>query len=257
MRLRLTISSILFGSLTTVAMLAQTPAFEVATLKISLPIQGDSFSINLGQVQNGKLTLGNASLSDCIKFAWGLVSDSQLAGPDWIKDKNVRFDITGQAPPGTTRSQAQIMLRTLLAERLKLAMHTEKKELAYLALVPAKNGPKMQPAKPDAPTTTGFQRAGNIAHNAMGLDLLVRLLSRFTGETVIDQTGLRDTWEVRLQWAPESKNPVPVPGGAVETPDGPSLYSAIQDQLGLRLLPRKGPVDVWVVDHADKIPADN
>ena len=82
MRLRLTISSILFGSLTTVAMLAQTPAFEVATLKISLPIQGDSFSINLGQVQNGKLTLGNASLSDCIKFAWGLVSDSQLAGPD-------------------------------------------------------------------------------------------------------------------------------------------------------------------------------
>lgn len=257
MRLRLTISSILFGSFSTVAMLAQTPAFEVATLKISLPIQGDSFSINLGQVQNGKLTLGNASLSDCIKFAWGLVSDSQLAGPDWIKDKNVRFDITGQAPPGTTRSQAQIMLRTLLAERLKLAMHTEKKELAYLALVPAKNGPKMQPAKPDAPTTTGFQRAGNIAHNAMGLDLLVRLLSRFTGETVIDQTGLRDTWEVRLQWAPESKNPAPVPGGAVETPDGPSLYSAIQDQLGLRLLPRKGPVDVWVVDHADKIPADN
>ena len=212
MRLRLTISSILFGSFSTVAMLAQTPAFEVATLKISLPIQGDSFSINLGQVQNGKLTLGNASLSDCIKFAWGLVSDSQLAGPDWIKDKNVRFDITGQAPPGTTRSQAQIMLRTLLAERLKLAM---------------------------------------------GLDLLARLLSRFTGETVLDLTGLKDTWEVRLQWAVEPKGPTPAPSEAMETPDGPSLYSAIQDQLGLRLVPQKGPVDVWVIDHAGKIPADN
>lgn len=243
--------------LTAGAILAQTPAFEVATLKISPPIQGDSFSINLGQVQNGKLTLGNASLSDCIKFAYGLVSNSQLSGPDWVMDKNFRFDIVGQAPPGTTRSQAQLMLRTLLAERLKVTMHAEKKELSYLALVPAKNGTKMQPAKSDAPPTTGFQRAGNIAHSAMGLDLLARLLSRFTGETVIDLTGLKDTWEVRLQWAPESKNPAPAPGEAIETPEGPSLYSAIQNQLGLRLIPRKGPVDVWVVDHADKIPADN
>ncbi len=237
--------------------LAQQPEFEVATLKISPPIQGDTFSINLGQVQNGKLTLGNASLSDCIKFAYGLVSNAQLSGPDWITDKTVRFDIVGQAAPGTTRSQAQLMLRSLLAERLKLTMHTEKKELSYLALVPGKNGPKMQPAKPDAPANNGFQRPGNLSHNSMGLDLLARLLSRFTGETVIDQTGLKDTWEVKLQWAAEPNRPAPAPGEATETPEGPSLFSAIQDQLGLRLVPGKGPVDVWVVDHAERIPAAN
>ena len=153
--------------------------------------------------------------------------------------------------------QSRLMLRTLLAERLKLRMHTEKRELSYLALIPAKSSPKMPAAKADAPPNTGPQRPGRLSHNAMGMDLLALLLSRFTGETVIDRTDLGGTWEVQLEWAPEAVRP---PGAAIEAvdlPDGPSLYSAIQNQLGLRLIPRKGPMDVWIVDTADRTPAEN
>jgi uncharacterized protein (TIGR03435 family) len=74
------------------------PAFEVATLKRSPPPEGDRININLGNVRNGQLTFGNASLSDCLKFAYELASDSQLAGPDWIKSKEVHFDIVAQVP---------------------------------------------------------------------------------------------------------------------------------------------------------------
>src|SRR5579864_2253090 len=106
------------------------PAFEVATLKQSPPPPGDAININLGAVRNGTLTLANASLSDCLRFAYGLVSDAQLAGPDWLKSKAVRFDIVAKAPPDTPRDQFPLMLRPLLAERLKLAFHYEKRELS-------------------------------------------------------------------------------------------------------------------------------
>lgn len=82
------------------------PAFEVATVKSSPPPEGDSININLGTVRNGQLTLTNASLSDCIRFAYGLVSDAQIAGPDWVKSKAVRFDIVAKAPPDTQKHRA-------------------------------------------------------------------------------------------------------------------------------------------------------
>lgn len=130
------------------AVLAQaSPAFEVATVKSSPPPEGDSININLGTVRNGQLTLTNATLSDCIRFAYGLVSDAQIAGPDWVKSKAVRFDIVAKVPPDTPRDQFPLMLRPLLAERLKLAFHYEPREMSFLALVVGKNGPKLQPAK--------------------------------------------------------------------------------------------------------------
>src|SRR4051794_35096237 len=111
------------------------PAFEVATVKTSPPPEGNLININLGRVQNGRVTFSNASLSDCIKFAWGIVSDEQLAGPDWIKSNTVRFDIVAQTAPDTPYEQIQLMVQALLADRLKLALHHEQKEMSYLALV--------------------------------------------------------------------------------------------------------------------------
>ena len=132
----------------------QTPRFEVATVKTSPPPAGDLINIDLGTVRNGKLTMANASLSDCLRFAYGLVSDAQIAGPEWIKSKQVRFDIVAQAPPDTPRDQFPLMLQPLLAERLKLTFHYEQKELPFLALVPAKNGPKVHAAKAGATPAT-------------------------------------------------------------------------------------------------------
>src|ERR1700677_448422 len=110
---------------------AQIPEFEVATVKSSPPPTGDLININLGNIRDGKLTFVNASLSDCLKFAWGIVSDEQISGPDWIKSKAVRFDIVAQIVPGTPRDQVELMLRALLADRVKLALHHEQKELSF------------------------------------------------------------------------------------------------------------------------------
>jgi uncharacterized protein (TIGR03435 family) len=230
-------------------------AFEVATVKRSPPPEGDRININLGNVRNGALTFGNASLSDCLKFAYGLVSDAQLAGPDWIKSKEVRFDIVAQVPPDTPRERLLLMLQSLLVERLKLAVHHEQKDLSYLALAVGKNGPKLREVQPDRAGSTGLSMLGHIAGSQLSMQTLALLISRFERQTVIDITGLKGLYEVKLEWTPDF--PPLVNGAPAETAPGPSLFTAVQEQLGLKLESRKGPVDVLVVDHANQIPAEN
>jgi uncharacterized protein (TIGR03435 family) len=153
--MRGTVSNLQYKSMTLVRLIAlcvalplilaaAPPAFDVATVKQSPPPPGDLIQINLGRLDHGKLTFGNVSVSDCLKYAWGMVSDAQLVGPEWIKSNAVRFDIVAQAPPDTPRDQVELMLQTLLAERLKVTVHHEQRELPHLALVVGKNRPKLQ-----------------------------------------------------------------------------------------------------------------
>ena len=83
-------------------MQAPQPAFDVASVKVGGPIQGDLININTGKIVHGVVTLGNATLSDCLKFAYSLTTDIQLAGPDWITQKQVRFDVMAKAAPVTS-----------------------------------------------------------------------------------------------------------------------------------------------------------
>jgi uncharacterized protein (TIGR03435 family) len=229
------------------------PEFEVATLKTSPPPQGDTIVIGLGTFRNGKLTFTNASLSDLLKFAYNISSDSQLSGPDWIKSKDVRFDVVALAPGDTTREQLALMLQTLLADRLKLVLHREQKELRFLALVEGKNGSKLHIAKSQPAPDTTFNIAGRIVRNQISMPQLTLLLSRFERQTVMDMTGLKGFYEVQLEWTPDdTRGREPT-----DSPLGPSIYTAVQEQLGLKLEARRGPVEVLVVDSAEKVPTDN
>jgi uncharacterized protein (TIGR03435 family) len=239
--------SLLTAALASTVIYAQQPAFEVATLRRSPPAQGDSIDINLGNIRNGRLTLTNSSLSDCVKFAWGLVSDAQLAGPDWIRTKAIRFDVVAEVAADTTREQALLMLQTLLAQRLKLAVHHEQRELPYLALVAGKTGPKFREGPPDAPPG-GTQVSGHISSRRMSIPQLSLLLSRFERQTVLDRTGLKGSFDITLDWTPENN---------ADLASGPTIFTAVQEQLGLKLEARKGPVDVLVVDSAEKVPVGN
>jgi uncharacterized protein (TIGR03435 family) len=201
----------------------------------------------LGSVRNGKLTFANASLSDCLKFAYGLVSDAQISSPDWVKSREVRFDIVAQPPAGTPDDQIPCMLQTLMADRLKLAVHREPKDLSFLALVQGKNGPKFHVSTAPASTPTGIQYGGRMASSRISMPKLALLLSRFERQTILDRTGLGGFYDLKLEWAPD---------GATDNP-GPSLYTAVQEQLGLKLEARKGPVEIILVDNAEKVPADN
>lgn len=229
------------------------PSFDVATVKVSPPPEGDLININLGRVENGRVTFSNASLSDCIKFAYGIVSNEQLAGPDWIKSKFVRFDIVAQTAPDTPYEQIQLMVQSLLAERLKLTLHHTQKEMQYLALTPGKNGPTMKVSQTGPGPAGALSTAGHISTPQITMPRLAMLLSRFERTIVIDQTGLQGPFEVTLNWAMELQGAQ----AAADVPAGPSIFTAVQEQLGLRLESRKGPLDVLVVDHADQTPLDN
>jgi uncharacterized protein (TIGR03435 family) len=242
---------------------AARPRFEVASVKPGQPLPGDKIYINLGSLSHGTLTLTNASLADCLRYAFGLTSNDQLSGPDWIKSKLVRFDIVAKAPEDTPLDRIRLMLQTLLTERFLLALHREQKELSYVALVIGKKGPKLQEAIPDSDASGNQFLIGRIVSNHLSMNTLATLFSRFTGQTVVDMTGLTGSYDLKLQWTPENKPASTAPGrgaGAGASMDGepgPSLFAAVEQQLGLKLEVRKGPMEIVVIDHAERVPVQN
>jgi uncharacterized protein (TIGR03435 family) len=120
-------------------------SFDVASLK---PVQpSPPYPVDLGNSLHGKVTLTNVTLTECLRFAFKINNDSQIAGPDWIKSRDVLFAIVGQAPPETPKDKLRLMTLKLLTDRFKLELHHEQRELAYFALVIDKKGPKLREAK--------------------------------------------------------------------------------------------------------------
>lgn len=231
---------------------AQTPApaFDVATVKMGGPVEANgNININTGKILNGVVTLSNATLSDCLKFAYSLTTDAQLAGPDWINQKMVRFEVTGKAPPETPDEQLMLMLQTLLKERFHLILHTEQREVAHYDLVVGKNGPKLKESTVAPGEGKGTARLDGIRSNRMQMNKLAMLLSRMTRMPVLDKTGLTGFYQFDLQYADERQ--------PVENQVGPSVFTAVQEQLGLKLESKKSPIEVLVVDHAEKVPVEN
>jgi uncharacterized protein (TIGR03435 family) len=242
------------------------PQFDVAIVRAMPPVApGVPVNVNLGAINNGTVTLTNVTLSECIQFAYTIVSAAQIAGPDWIKSRDVRFEIVARAAPDVSRDQLLVMLQSLLAHRLKLSVHHENRELPFVALIAAKNGPKLPPANAAVePRQVGPQIPGRISHPRMSMSILATLLSRLERQLVIDMTGLSGTFSIGLQWTPDALRTrvaqdggAPLVNGQAVDAGAPSLPTALQEQLGLRLESRKGPVDVVVVDHAEKVPEDN
>ena len=218
-------------------------AFDVATLKPSPPSSGDSIDINLGAAREGRVTLTNVTLAECVMFAYGISSSAQVIGPDWIQTRAVRFDILAKAAPDTEREKLLAMLQSLLAERLNLKGHWEKRPLPHLALVVGKNGLKLKPAEGSDTNPASY---GHISRSQITMPLLATLLSRFERQVIVDETELTGPFAVELHWSRDN-----------ETASVPTIYTAVEEQLGLKLETRKGPIDVFVVDSADKVPKAN
>jgi uncharacterized protein (TIGR03435 family) len=227
----------------------QAPAFDVATVKMGGPVVNGLININTGRILNGVVTLANATLSDCLKFAYSLTTEEQIAGPDWINQKMVRFEVTAKAVPETPQDQLLLMLQGLLKERFRMTLHTEQREMTHYELVVGKNGPKLKESTVNALDATGAARLDGIKSNRMTMNKLAMLLSRMTRMPVLDKTGLTGYYQLDLKYANERE--------PVENQEGPSVFTAVQQQLGLKLESRKGPVEVLVVDHAEKVPIEN
>ena len=225
--------------------------FEAATLKQAPPPSGN-YPIVLGLVQGSRFYMTNVTLSDCLKFAYGLVSDDQISGPDWLWSRADLYDIEAIIPPNPPHEKVMQMMQTLLTERMRVVIHHEDKAMKYLALVPGKGEVKM-PAADLSEERNNSGGRGRITGNRATMALVAMLLSRMEHQIIIDQTGLTGEYRVALRWAPGSSGADTAPEDSTD----PSLFVAVQEQLGLKLESRKGPLDVIVVDSAERIPSEN
>jgi uncharacterized protein (TIGR03435 family) len=231
---------------------AQPPAsFEVATVKLVHP------SAHPGMIavdtDPGMVRYSNVTLQTLIGVAYRFDSRLIVGGPAWL-DREL-YEVSAKLPPGTPKARVPAMLQSLLAERFKLALHRETKEERVYFLVIGKNGPKLKKATPPDDSDTQQIRGEHlpmqmlpdrIIGHAVPLGSLTGALAHPAGYQVVDHTGLAGLFDINLKWTPEnSKNA------------GPDLFLAIQEQLGLKLEPGKGPVETLVIDRAERIPTEN
>jgi uncharacterized protein (TIGR03435 family) len=227
---------------------AQAPVeFEVATIKPVPPqAEGRTSTRMSSDTDTGKLNYTNVNLKEVIGKAFR-VQQYQIAGPDWIETE--RFDIVARFPPHSTGDQVPLMLQALLEDRFKLALHRETKELPTYALVLAKNGPKFKTTESEGLTINSNRTHWHVEAKA-SMQRLAEILSEEVGRPVLDQTGLSGSYEMTLDWAPDD-------APANDATPGPSIFTALQEQLGLRLDSAKGPVEMLVIDRAERIPTEN
>jgi len=286
------------------------PSFEVASVKPAAPITGNAIRVMMrggpGTPDPGQISYTNVTVKNVLPNAYG-VKSFQISGPGWLDSE--RYDIVAKLPRGATKEQFMVMLQNLLAERFKLALHREKKDLPMYALVVGKNGLKLKesvddPATPkaggfaDGPTATmgritvgkdGFPvlpgrgatsimlMNGNARMTAskQSMATLAEMLSSQLDLPVVDMTGLAGNYDFTLYFSPEGLAGMRLPAGlpppppaaeggpgmpmasAPDAQPGPNLFAAVQEQLGLKLEQRKGPVDLLVIDHLEKAPIEN
>jgi bla regulator protein blaR1 len=237
-----------------------TPEFEVATIKPSKPDERTSFVVN----RSGLFNATNTSVSDLIKFAYDLHS-RQIKGPAWIETE--KYALTGKPSVEGMPSikQLKVMVQKLLADRFQLTFHREKKELSVYAIAVTKTGPKLTKEESNPNGLPGFgggPRGLNVG-NATMVEFAEFLQERVLDQPVVDQTGLGATrYDFTLKWTPDGSQPqlggaatsaAPNAAPPADNPDAPpDLFTAFQQQLGLKLESTKAPVDVLVIDRIEK-----
>ncbi|WP_263350147.1 TIGR03435 family protein [Acidicapsa acidisoli] len=231
------------------------PEFEVATIKPSNPdTQGRGF-----RVRGREFTTMNTTLTSLLTFAYGLHPKQIVGAPAWVDTD--KFDITAQpdAPGRPNDTQWKAMLQKLLADRFQLTFHHDKKELPIYALEVAKSGSKLTKSQgdPNGLPSMFFRGLGNLpAANATMQDFAGLLQSAVLDKPVVDQTGLTGRFDFTLNWTPDESQfvglgvKVPPPSDKPDAP--PGLFTAVQEQLGLKLEATKAPVDVIVIDKVEK-----
>ena len=268
--------------------------FDVVSVKLSVASANSLEHRQLQAVDPGRVRCVNVGLKDLILNTYNLKA-YQVAGPDWLNDIVVNIDAT--MPPSTTKEQMRVVFQNMLAERFKLISHWDTRDLPTYSIVIARNGPKMResievpssgndmpppppagPAKLDTdgfPISTGPQRDGTGTNMINGSRLrgkratmqdLANEVSKMQLQyPVTDDTGLKARYDFTLKFATPGWNgeleEIPQLGifaSAYEKMEPlPDLGTSLQSQLGLRLQPKKAPVEVFIIDHVERLPTGN
>jgi bla regulator protein blaR1 len=259
---------------------SKVPAFEVASIKPNKSATG----MSLLRTTPVGFSASNVSLKAVIQHAYGVEENQILGAPGWLGSE--RFDIEAKVSSSDTDAlhnlnpdQRKLMLQPLLADRFQLKVHTEARDLPVLVLVVAKGGPKLHEAKPGDTYPNGLKgfdggggpgmmlgKPGQLTAQGVDLSSVAKQLSMQLGRTVEDKTGLTGKYDFTLKWTPD-RDPSPMPGGPEAGQQGPaatlstdsseaSIFTAVQEQLGLKLESGRAPVEVLVIDHVEA-PSEN
>ena len=260
------------------------PKFEVVSIK---PSHEGAGLFRVGLQPSGRFVAGNITVRFLLELAYGLKDAQILGAPHWIESESFNIEakpddafIDQKLSRDERSHQISLMMQALLADRFKLALHHETKELPVYALMVAKGGPKLKESPPAPPDADGAEpgpppsgqlrrggvqmRRGELIASAIPLDRLEDVLSRVTGRPVVNQTGLKGLYDFTLKWTPEEGEgpmmggPPGPPPDAPPPPDanGPTIFTALQEQLGLKLESQKAPMDTVVIDHVEQ-PSEN
>ena len=255
----------------TVAVAAQAPSFDVASVRLSTSSRVGADWVFL---PGGQFTATNTPALELIGAAYNIPTYRIVGGPEWINED--AFDVQARGNANVAVDEIRRMLRTLLADRFELRVRTESRALPIYALVLARNdgrmGPQLRTASPDACVDRGqlpvgvpagglpscrrlLGNPGRLSGRSVPLALLTTRLSESTRRVVIDRTGLAGLFDIDLQWGlTEAEHGAllqQIPAGITPPafdPSRPSLFTALEEQLGLRLESTTGPVDVIVIE---------
>lgn len=254
----------------------QPPDFEAASIKLNTT---GLATAGLG-LPPGRLIATNVPIGVLVTFAYRL-QDSQMTGaPDWVN--TIRYNVEAKAEGTPTPDQIRLMVRSMLADRLKMAVHRETREAQVYDLVPAKGGLKLKPTAagscqivdrdhppvpptPGTPPPCGRMGLGPGQINGWGMPMasFAQPLSNFLGRPVTDKTGAPGNYDIALRFAmDQSISPnMAGPPGAVDAlpppdPAAPNIFIAVEEQLGLKLESARGQTEVLVIDHIER-PTEN
>lgn len=209
------------------------PAFEVASVKPSQPGTPGGSSLD-----PGRLTVRGETLRGLILSVYNVPYWRVNGGPEWVNTDG--YEIIATFPPDTSQDQVTLMLQNLLADRFKLAIHREMRDSSVYALVVGKDGPKFKEA-PDSKFAAKTGRGHFEIHHADMALFARNVPADAVDRPIVDMTGLKGFFDLTLDWNPLA---------------GPSIFTALQEQLGLRLEARKMPLEFIVIDHIER-PSEN
>ena len=224
---------------------AQSPVFEVASIKAN----HSGTDVAGMRASRGSLSIVNAPLRKIVATSFGISEDrdeSLIDGPDWLRTE--RYDIAATFAEETQPNEMRLMLQALLRERFQMCFHRETRKVPAYTLVVNKSGLKAKLAAPGA--VPGFQRtAGHLASASATMSQLADKLAQQSDRPVVDYTGIQGSYALTLSW---ERDELGANRGL-----GVSLYTAIQEQLGLRLEARNEPMDVIVIEYLERQPTSN
>jgi uncharacterized protein (TIGR03435 family) len=233
--------------------------FEVAAIR---PNPGDTtgHSHIWSSPSDGHFKAQNVTAMALIQFAFAVPETRIAGGPGWMK--SAKFDLEAKSDPaidqqlrglnsGEARERKQRMLQALLADRFALKVHEETRVLPVYAMVVAKSGPRFQPSNVNGTTVNNGRNYITVQGSDHTIRLLAEQLAKTLGRVVVDKTGLDGRFDLTLRWTPDDPGFAGPGAASADSGSGPSIFTAIQEQLGLKLESGKGPVPILVIDRLD------